>query len=222
MAYCPHVDGMDIRVCEYCTNLHCKRKLNAFEEFVSKQWDYLGDVSAEEAYTNYTKMLEKKHKKNYLWLTLSPDKKLRNLLPNEKNTKKLGNWAKEWFEYAMGRWYNGYVFVLEGALKNDHLHLHCVVELKSSHNHAEVLKRSWAKAFPENKLLTTVNLQHKGKRGEYAYLRFDDPKILSDKLSYMNKTIDGDVEGVDLGVHQSGGVFYSQGCGAEQPDETPT
>lgn len=211
MAYCPHVDGMCERVCDYCFLQHCNRELSAFEKFVNERWDYLGDTSAEDAFDIYTKKLEKKNKKNYLWLTLSPDKKLRNLLPTNEETNKLANWAKSWFEYAMGRWYNGYTFVLEGGVKDDHLHLHCVVDLKSSHNHADCLKRSWARTYPNNQLLTTVNLQHKGKRGEYAYLRFDDTKILEDKMAYMKKTSEGDVEGTDLGVHQSGGVFYSQG-----------
>lgn len=207
MAYCPHVDGMDKRCCEYCALKIINRELSPFETYINNKWNYLEDTDILSSYENYTKMLENKNKKKYLWLTLSPDKRLRNLLPNAENTKKLAEWANCWFEYAMGRWYNGYVYVLEGALNNDHLHLHCVVELKSSHNHAECLKRSWARTFPDNQLRTTVNLEHKGKRGEYAYMRFDKQEILQDKLKYMRKTIEGDVEGVDLGVHQSGGVF---------------
>lgn len=206
MERCEHSEGMDERVCDYCLEQHLKQELSPFDKFVANHWDYLGDTEAEEAYKIYTKNLEKKSRKNYLWLTLSPDKKLRNLLPNNENTNKLADWANSWFNYAMGRWYNGYIWVLEGAVNNDHLHLHSVIDLKSSHNHAEVLKRSWARTFPANQLETSVNIGHKNKkRGEYAYMRFDDPMILADKMQYMRKTMDGDVEGTDLGKSQSGG-----------------
>jgi hypothetical protein len=142
MEYCPHVDGMNERCCNECTLKRINREMSPFETFVNNKWNYLEDTDIKYSYEKYTKMLENKNKKNYLWLTLSPDKKLRNMVPNVENTKKLADWANCWFEYALGRWYNGYTYVLEGAINNDHLHLHCVVDLKSSHNHAEVQKRS--------------------------------------------------------------------------------
>ena len=81
------------------------------------------------------------------------------------------------------------------------------MELKSSHKHAELLKKSWAKTFPKNQLVTTVNLQNKGQRGEYAYLQINDEKILKQKLDYFVNEQKGEEHenARDLGLRASGG-----------------
>lgn len=150
---------------------------------------------------------EKYNTKSYLWLTLSPSKILRNLDVNDENINNLQEWATKWFEYNP-KYYGDYKWVIEGGSQNNHLHLHAVCEMKSSHKHAERLKNSWKKYFPNNQLLTTLNLQNKkkGLRGEYAYLSFDDPQILKDKLDYLhneNKNLHENL--VDLGVTGSRG-----------------
>lgn len=129
---------------------------------------------------------EKYNKKTYLYLTLSPDKYLRNIDVTPENIANMKKWADTWFEYNP-KYYGDYKWVIEGGSDNTHLHLHAVAEMKSSHKHAERLKCSWKKYFPNNQLLTTLNLQNKnGKRGEYCYLSFDSPEILKDKLAYFN------------------------------------
>jgi hypothetical protein len=69
--------------------------------------------------------------------------------------------------------------------------------MKNSHKHADKLKKSWAKHFPNHQLLTSVDAttkayKNKKKRGEYCYASFNkdstDPEgnnILEDKLDYM-------------------------------------
>ena len=161
---------------------------------------------ARKMYKKYLK--EKYDKKSYLYLTLSPDKILRNLDVTDHNIQALKDWAEKWFEYNP-KFYGDYAWVIEGGSQNDHLHLHAVCEMKSSHKHAERLKNSWKRAFPNNQLLTTLNLQAKGnKRGEYAYLSFDDNQILKDKLDYFsneNKNLHENL--VDLGVSGSRGFL---------------
>lgn len=154
----------------------------------------------------YNKMFFRK--RSYLYLTLSPDKHLRNLNVSESNKLELEKWCKSWFEYNP-KYYGDYAWVIEGGSKNDHLHVHAVVELLSSHKHADKLKKSWARRFPNNQLITTLNLQTKGsKRGEYAYLQFDREEILRDKLAYFKNENKSSHENlVDLGLAGSRGFL---------------
>lgn len=185
-----------------------------FSKFIEKWWEPLHpeNISPEEQYLRRKNKFNKKKLRNYIYLTLSPDKKLRNLMPSAENNKALKEWADEWFKWGLKKWYKGFVYTIESGSKNDHLHLHCVCELKSSHKHAELLKRSWARTFPKNQLLTTLNLSSKSdSRGEYTYLRFDDPNILEDKLTYFVNERKGEHQNlVDLGLRGSGGsLTYS-------------
>lgn len=150
---------------------------------------------------------QKTKKTAYLYMTLSPDKKLRNL-PKDA-TEELYEWCKNWFEYNP-KYYGNYAWVIEmGSGPEWHLHVHAVVELKSSHKHAEKLKRSWARTFPKSQLLTTLNLNCPGKkRGEYAYLTFYDEKILSHKLDYfINERKGTHTNMLDLGLRGSRGFL---------------
>ena len=115
-------------------------------------------------------------------------------------------WANKWFKWNK-KHYVGWCYVIESGSQDDHLHIHCCVELKSSHKHAELLKKSWAKTFPKNQLVTTVNLQNKGQRGEYAYLQINDEKILKQKLDYFVNEQKGEEHenARDLGLRASGG-----------------
>lgn len=188
-----------------------------FALFIEKWWmsDHPENITPEEQYFMRQNKFKKKKLRNYLYLTLSPDKKLRNLLPSAENNAALFKWAEEWFKWGLKKWYKGYVYTIESGSKGDHLHLHCVCELKSSHKHAELLKRSWARTFPKNELLTTLNISSKaaggGARGEYAYLRFDDPNILEDKLTYFVNEKKGEHTNlIDLGLRGCGGsLTYS-------------
>lgn len=135
--------------------------------------------------------------KSYLYLTLSPDKLLRNMDNTPEMRNALHQWCKNWFEYNP-KYYGNYAWCIECGSHGDHLHVHAVVELLNSHKHAEKLKNSWNKTFPKNQLLTTLNLSSKGnKRGEYAYLRFDDPIILQDKLDYFENEKKGSHENLE-------------------------
>lgn len=151
-------------------------------------------------------------KKSYLFLTLSPDKFLRNLDNTPHNVQALKNWCELWFHYNPTL-YNGVIWCVECGGKGDHLHVHAVCDMKSSHKHAEKLKKSWAKHFPHNQLLTSIDCNSKkcklhGGRGEYAYMRFDDPLILADKIDYFDNEKKGIHENLtDLGVRGSWGVL---------------
>lgn len=160
-------------------------------------------------YEYWLKKLNKKNLTRYLYLTLSPDKFLRNLDNTKENRDELTKWCKNWFEYNR-KLYGKYCWVIECGSKGDHLHVHAVVELLSSIKHARDLKRSWAKHFPKNQLLTSVNLQSKNdkKRGEYAYLQFDDINILQDKLDYFENEKKGSHENLeDLNLRGSRGFL---------------
>lgn len=129
---------------------------------------------------------EKYKKKSYLYLTLSPDKLLRNIECTEDNLKAMDRWANQWFKYNKKHYGEDWAYVVEVGSNGDHPHIHALVELKNSHKHALQLKNSWKKTFPNNQLLTSKNLGIKdNKRGEYAYLRIDDEKILNDKINYL-------------------------------------
>lgn len=150
------------------------------------------------------KVMRGARREQYLFLTLSPDKKLRNLLPTTENCKAVNDWAQRWFGNNI-KFYGKepqYKYVLEGGSNNDHLHLHCVVKIVNSHKHAEKLKKSWAKYFPNNQLLSTLNKNKKNppnKRGEYCSFSFNDPEILQDKLDYLDNDKKGSHENeVDL------------------------
>lgn len=191
--------------------------MDSFEQWMNKKSlskDDIDDILNPknlDHYNHFKKFYRKYRKdifktKNYLYLTLSPDKFLRNLENTETNREALKRWASHWFEHNP-KYYGDYAWVAEAGPDDNHLHLHCVAELKSSHKHAEHLKRSWARTFPNNQLITTVNLQSKGgKRGEYAYLQFNRPEILKDKLDYF--------ENEKKGIHQNHtdyGLRFSRG-----------
>lgn len=151
-------------------------------------------------------------KKSYMYLTLSPDKLLRNLDATPENVDILHEWCEKWFAHNK-KYYRDYCYVVESGKNGDHLHVHAICELITSHKHAESLKKFWAKYFPNNQLVTSVDLsskayKNKKKRGEYAYLRIDDPAILTDKLEYFENEKKGTHENLtDLGVRGSRGFL---------------
>lgn len=181
-------------------------------------WEYWYKIYLNSESESFNKAVKKnaskmfsKPKTSYLWLTLSPDKLLRNMDNTPENLEALNKWASNWFENYLG--YGDYAWVAENGSEGDHLHIHCVLEMKNSHKHAEKLKRSWNKHFPNNQLLTSVDCSTKAyrngtKRGEYCYLRFDDPAILHDKLTYMNNEMKASHENLcDTGVRGSRGFL---------------
>lgn len=145
--------------------------------------------------------LNKPKKVSYIFLTLSPDKYLRNLDNTEENRNALYDWCIKWFHHNP-TFYNGVKWVIEAGSNNNHLHIHAVCDMKSSHKHAEKLKRFWAKYFPNNQLL----ISGKKSGNEYHSFRFDCPLILQDKLEYFENEKKGTHENLlDLGLEGSVG-----------------
>lgn len=187
-----------MNLCEYCPRIGIYKFENLSKETTAYLCDKCWKPPAEKS-------------NNYLYLTLSPDKILRNLERNETNLQNLKIWCEKWFEWCGKKYYNQYAWVIESGSKGDHLHVHAVCEMKSSHKHAEKLKLFWKKYFPNNQLLTTKNLSSKKSgRGEYCYLRFDDPCILKDKLDYFNNEKKGLHENlIDEGLRGSSEGFLT-------------
>ena len=96
--------------------------------------------------------------------------------------------------------------------------------MKSSHKHAQKLKQSWARHFPNHQLLTAVDTnssayQNRDKipksrwiagkhKGEYCYKRFDDAMYLQDRFDYMINEKKGSHENLsDTGVRGSRGFL---------------
>jgi hypothetical protein len=143
-------------------------------------------------------------KASYLYLTLSPDKFLRNIEPTQSNIDNLHKWAHRWFECDK-KYYKNFAWVIESGSKNDHLHLHAVMEMTGRDHHSRALKDFWKIFFPNNQLLTSVDLSIRYKcpqcidkccknpkhRGEYAYLQFNTEEILKDKLEYFENEMKG-------------------------------
>jgi len=182
------------------------------------RWKFILDAYNNEESMDFNRKLEKELKKwkqpkktSWLWLTLSPDKLLRNMDNTPEMLKSLHRWCNNWFENYLG--YDNYAWVVENGTMGDHLHVHAVLEMLNSHKHAEKLKKSWNKHFPNHQLLTSVDSSTKGfkngsKRGEYCYLRFDDPEILKDKLTYLINEKKGSHENLtDTGVRGSRGFL---------------
>ena len=142
-------------------------------------------------------------KKSYIYLTLSPDKFLRNLPVNDENISNLHQWCKKWFDCDK-QYYRDYAWVIESGSNNDHLHVHAVCEMKNSLKHAFRLKAFWKKYFPNNQLL----ISNKKSGNEYHSLRFDTEEILQDKLEYFENEKKGTHENlVDLGLRGSRGFL---------------
>ena len=185
------------RICEDCDyELYKKyeaklKDVRSFEHFLNYKWNHYED-EVHSAYDRYIKLLDrKKTKKSYLYLTLSPDKYLRNLDRTEVNLRDLKLFANKWFDQDK-TYYENYAWVIESGSKGDHLHIHAVMEMKTSLKHALKLKNYWKKIFPNNQLLTTINLNTKNNgHGEYAYLQFDKNDILKDKLDYFINDLKG-------------------------------
>lgn len=152
---------------------------------------------------------EKYKKKSYLYLTLSPDKLLRNIECSKENLAELDRWAHNWFKFNKKHYGPDWCYVVEVGSNGDHAHIHALVEIINSHKHAEQLKASWKKTFPNNQLLTSKNLGIKNNsRGEYCYLRIDRQDILEDKLNYfINDYKATHVNLFDPGLTGSGGLF---------------
>jgi hypothetical protein len=133
------------------------------------------------------KLIKKREKINYLYLTLSPDKFSRNLPIDRLDDLK--DWCSKWFT-EKNNFYRGGVYVIENGSKGDHLHVHALLKINNSTKHALKLKDYWSKYFPESPLLTSLNLAARklkgtGSRGEYCYANITDRKILEDKLDYF-------------------------------------
>lgn len=122
------------------------------------------------------KKLSKSKQQTWIWLTLSPDKFLRNLDNTPKNLKSLNDWCNKWFN-PKTPYYSAYAWIIENGSNGDHLHVHAVCEMKCSTKHAENLKKFWKRYFPKNELL---------QKNEYYSKTFTDPTILHDKLEYMD------------------------------------
>lgn len=159
-------------------------------------------------YRNEFLKSKRPQKKSYLYLTLSPDKYLRNLEPTDSNIENLNKWCDKWFNQDK-KFYNQFAWVIESGSHEDHLHVHAVMEMKSSKHHARNLKEFWKKYFPNNQLLTKKNLSSKdSSRGEYCYLQFDRDDILTDKLEYFENEKKGTHENLkDLGLRGSRGFL---------------
>jgi len=152
---------------------------------------------------NKYKKFSKSVKSSYVYLTLSPDKYLRNLVNSPENIEALRDWCVRWFHHNPN-YYNGTSWVVECGSQGDHLHVHAICDMKTSHKHAERLKRSWNRTFPNNQLILSGN-----KTGnEYHSMRFDCPLILKDKLDYfVNEKKGSHANLYDLGVRGSSGVL---------------
>lgn len=182
------------------------------------RWKFILDCYNNEESMDLNRKLEKELKKwkepkksSWLWLTLSPDKLLRNMDNTPEMLEQIGTWCSNWFDHYLG--YGNFSWVVENGSNGDHLHVHAVLEMLNSHKHAEKLKKSWNKHFPKHQLLTSVDQSTKAykngsKRGEYCYLRFDDPEILQDKLDYLENEKKGSHENLcDTGVRGSRGFL---------------
>ncbi len=137
------------------------------------------------------RFIKKRDKINYLYLTLSPDKYKRNLKQEQAHDLKL--WCSKWFT-EKNSFYHGGVYVVENGSDGDHLHVHCLLNIKNSLKHAFKLKNYWKTNFPGSPLLTSLNLCAQGNsnsRGEYCYAVITDRKILSDKVSYFTDSEKG-------------------------------
>lgn len=185
----------------------------------TQSWEYWYKVYKNDGCKIFNANIERKAKKfckpkvkSYLWLTLSPDKYLRNMDNNPGNLQALGDWCANWFENNP-KFYGDYSWVVENGSEGDHLHVHCVCEMKSSHKHAELIKKSWARHFPNNQLITSVDANCKAykngtQKGEYCYKRFDDPLYLQERLTYMVNEKKGSHENLtDTGVRGSRGFL---------------
>lgn len=126
-------------------------------------------------------------KLNCLYLTLSPDKFSRNLQMDQLDDLK--QWCSKWFT-AKNKYYEGGVYVIENGSKGDHLHVHCLLQLRKADKHARALKSFWERWFPGSPLLTSLNLCARSlrgtdSRGEYCYAIITDREIAKDKLEYF-------------------------------------
>lgn len=198
-------------------------------EYYGDRWDFVLQGMYDFPLTIYPSILNKYKKsskekdKSWMWLTLSPDKFLRNIDNNPENLKALGDWCENWFKHNPNM-YDGYKYVVENGSAGDHLHVHAILGIKNSHKHAEKLKKSWARHFPNHQLIQTLNMCTKAYKnrnnipkakwkaekhyGEYCYASFSDPLILQDKLDYMENEKKGCHENLsDTGVRGSGGVL---------------
>lgn len=154
-------------------------------------------------------VLAKYHKLNkirtptYIFLTLSPDKYLRNMDNTPENKKALYDWCHRWFHHNP-KYYNGVKWIIECGSDASHLHVHAICDMKSSHKHAEYLKKHWNKTFPKNNLI----ISNKKKGNEYDSHTFTDPIILKDKLEYFENDLKGTHSNlIDLGLGGSIGVL---------------
>ena len=194
------------RVCDDCTYNIVTKELSPFEKFVAGVGDLfeIGDI--DEA---WAKKIKKNNKKNYLYLTLSPDKYLRNLDRTDENLKNLNLFCEKWFNQDK-IYYEKFAWVIESGSNGDHLHVHCVCEMKTSHKHARKLKAYWAKWFPNNQLMTSISLNGKTKgRGEYCWFTFDKQEILEDKLEYFKNESKGTHSNlIDEGLRGLRGFLY--------------
>lgn len=185
----------------------------------TQSWEYWYNIYKHDEHKQFNQNIERKAKKfckpevkSYLWLTLSPAKYLRNMDYNATNLQALGDWCRNWFENNP-KFYGDYAWVIEVGSEGNHLHVHAVLDMKSSHKHAQLIKKSWNKHFPNNQLLTSVDANSKAyrekkKKGEYCYKRFDDPLYLQERLTYMCNEKKGCHENLfDTGVRGSRGFL---------------
>lgn len=190
----------------WCKDINFRNEYHTYLDMIE---DVKGHPTIWNKWEHMFKKSKRTKKKSYLYLTLSPDKFLRNLDPTPSNIENLNKWCEKWFNCDK-RFYHQFAWVIESGSNHDHLHVHAVMEMKQSQHHARDLKKFWAKYFPNNQLLTTLDLNSKSTdRGEYCKLQFDSEEILQDKLEYFINEKKGTHENqVELGLRGARGFLY--------------
>tara|TARA_Y100000593_G_C4289338_1_gene327381 strand:- start:188 stop:820 length:633 start_codon:yes stop_codon:yes gene_type:complete len=204
---------------DYLREKHGPKLLKKLDDNEPNQmvWEFLWKAYKANECPAFNRKMDKELKrhlnknKSWMWLTGAPDKFLRNIENTPENVVAIANWCDNWFKYA--KFYGDYAWVVENGPNGDHLHWHCICEMKDSVKHADSLKKSWAKHFPNNQLLTSVDCNSNAykngtKRGEYAYKRTDKWEYVQERLDYLENEKKGTHENKsDLGFRGSRGFL---------------
>ena len=139
------------------------------------------------------KKLKGDFNKKYYWYTIVPQERLPY---NAEYLRKINDFCVDLFEKSAKKWFNEVWWVIESGKheNNPNLHVHALVEFKSSKHFRRDMLRKWNKYIPEGQYNITWERAIDMKS-------IDKEEYFKDKLDYMTNDLKGTHENfTDLGL----------------------
>lgn len=176
--------------------------LNQVSRYIWKNGKRPEEVYCPQALIKTIKRLRGSFTKQYYFYTIVPQERLPY---NPEYMRKLNDFCVDIFETSGKKWFKDVWWVIESGKhrRNPNLHIHALIEFKSSKHFRRDMLRKWNKYIPEG--------QHNITWERAIDMKcIDKEEYFKDKLDYMTNSLKGTHENfTDLGLR---GRYSSTDC----------